>query len=173
MTPTGRTATVGGIAATIGQVARDWSRRLETQLLARQLVALAGSAEPRALVPVVYQWLADRVVYTQEEPEVVVGLGPLLAAGAGDCDDTAAAVAAILLALGYRVDLAIGTRAGRPVHVWTLALAPGSARPVEVDVALGRGAGVSPLDVPETRLDGVILVDLAGRRIGEGQRYAG
>lgn len=161
MPHTGREARLGSILRTMGEVARDWAADDLGFTLARRLAA--GNRGRLADVgPQALDWLRERVTYTREEPEVVVGLGPLLDLGAGDCDDQACALASLLLPLAWHCYWAVGWRAGAPVHVWLVGLPPDGGEPIDLDPTIPGPAGSSPLRIGG--LDGATLHTLDGRR---------
>lgn len=151
--------TVRGITRTMGRVAAKWARSELALTIARRLTASVHGPDDQVGLAAV-DWLRRAVKYTPEEPEVIVGLGPLLDLGAGDCDDMAAALASVLMPLGWEILWAVGWSGDEPKHVWTLARPPGRDTYQNLDASISLPAGSSPLELGY--LDGLTVHTLAG-----------
>ena len=155
-------STPTGIMRTMAAVVATWSVSELALTLARQLLAATRGPADQVGFTVV-DWIRQNVRYTHEEPEVIVGLGPLLELGAGDCDDMAAAVASLLLPLGWQVLWAIGWRGAEPVHVWALGRPPGRGSWQHLDPSITLPAGSSPEELGD--LTGSTVHYLDGRGV--------
>ena len=155
------TMSVNGRVAQLGGIARRDSRRALAMVLARTSVANVPRRAPVAFNAIAIGDMVRRLVrYVGEPAETFSDLPALVYLGAGDCDEIAAACAALLLASGHDVYLVVGWRDGRPEHIWALAAYDG----VVVDVDASHPS-ISPGESPAPLFDGMTLHDLDGRRL--------
>lgn len=104
-------------------------------------------APPRAIAIAVGQWFKDNIRYIEERPETWVSLPTLLELKAGDCDDTAPAILAILIRMNWRPAWGIGFDAkNRARHIWARVQQKQGAPWIDLDPTSQRlPMGSSPL----------------------------
>jgi len=129
-----------------------WVREQSCDPMVQKLARVIVSDVPRGAPPeqdalAVADAVASAVRYTTIQGEVLPeDVAALIRMGAGDCDNQAVAIAALLLSLAWDVSLVFGLDETRtPIHVWTRAQAPGRTPPIDLDTTPGVGLGASPV----------------------------
>jgi len=146
----------------MGRLAREGAKTPLASFLSRTGVAGVPGEAPlsdnaRALCGLV----RHLVRYQTEDPETLVGLEALMWLGAGDCDDVAIVLGALLLRCGVPLRWAVGWQDGRAAHVWVQANAGDGW--IDLDPSTYRvEPGTSPMRLGE--LDYLTTHDLNGKR---------
>ena len=127
-----------------------WDARLPAVRRLAEL-ASAGARTPAEAAAAMQRYVQDRVRFAGEIGEVFSPALHTLAIGAGDCDDSARVLAAMMRSMGLRARLQTLPEDGAPLHVAAQALVGGRwtwyettlrARPGEHPVDAARRLGV-------------------------------
>ncbi len=103
----------------MADMARSGARTETASFISRLAVANLPVRAPREWNALALcEFVREVIRYQTEDPETFVSLDALLWLGAGDCDDMAIALAALLMRAGWPVRFAVGMRDGAAVHVW-------------------------------------------------------
>lgn len=140
----------------MARLARDGSRQLEIRNLAvaittRGYGTLQGLRQKDFLGEArrLSDWVRDRIRYVKDTDDVEIIAEPvaLLSIGAGDCDDKATLLAALLLAIGHTPRfIALAQVPGEYAHVWVQDRLDGRWVDLETTEPLPFGASVPTAD---------------------------
>jgi len=139
----------------MAELARGAAVRPDWRALALQVARACPPNDGKCLADAAWSWLRGRLIYLRDPPhaELVADPSFTVAAGGGDCDDLAVAVAALLLALGLRAGYVPGVllSSGTP-HILTAVDLGGRWYPCDL-----AGAYLAPGQWPPTfRADAVL-----------------
>ena len=142
-----------GVQKTISimrQAANAGARDPRIRQQALQIVSGVQNRDSNGELQEVYDWVKANVAFRGEYDEVIQSPDVTLRFGAGDCDDHAVLLAALLGSIGYQVRFKCVAVHGEPdlTHVYAEALNPQSNQWVALDTTVAQASpGWEPADV--------------------------
>ena len=135
--------TLRDVTSAMVSFAHKGKKDLEVRRLCEQICSELAQGDYAGECLAIYHWVCQNIRYMRDihDVEFVKEPGQLLKTRAGDCDDMATLLAAMLMAMGNRCDFVLARFNGSPIpsHVYVRVLSPKG--PIVLDPVANRDTG--------------------------------